>query len=318
MSLTTRLLRLAGGVALVVALLAAGFALAFDASMKWGATPAEVTAGLPGDALLPDPDVQWTNATTINATPAQVWPWIAQIADNKGGFYSFTWIEDRVGSLTGSADYKVNYTNANAINPAWQNPQPGDPMIQGLLKVAEVRTGEYLLAESEIPESFGWTWLFSVEDAGEGRTRLINRSRISGSAAPNPVLNVTLGLGGSIMNRRMMNGLKAHPEGWVEPAYMEGLEMALWFAALLIGLAAAVLYLARRRWAPSLLIAALSVVVILVLTFVQPAMWLRVAMIVGLAAGLVWAFAATAVPTSTPAAASASAARATPALPHTR
>jgi hypothetical protein len=105
-----------------------------------------------------------------------------------------------------------------------------------------------------------------------------------------------LGLGGSIMNRRMMNGLAAHPTGWVEPAYMEGLEAALWLAALLIGLVAAVLFLARRKWAPSLLIAALAVVVILALTFVQPAMWLRVVMVAALAGGLAWAFTATAQP----------------------
>jgi hypothetical protein len=296
MSFTTRLLRFIGGIALVVVILVAGFALSYDACMKWGATAAEQAAPLPGDALLPNPDVQWTNATTIDAPPAAVWPWIAQIADNKGGFYSYTWIEDRVGALTGSADYKVNYTNANAINPAWQNPQPGDQMIQGLLNVSEVKPGEYLLAESAIPDQFGWTWLFQVEDAGAGQTRLINRARISGSAAPNPVLNVTLGLGGSIMNRRMMNGLEAHPEGWVEPSYMEGLEMALWFAALVIGLVAAVLFLARRKWMPSLLIAALAVVVILVLTFVQPAIWVRVVMDVALVAGLAWAFAATAEP----------------------
>jgi hypothetical protein len=311
MSLTTRLLRFIGGIALVVVILAAGFALAFDANMAWGATADELAATLPGDAMLPQPHVQWTNATTIDAPREAVWPWIAQIADNKGGFYSFTWIEDRVGALTGSAEYQVNYTNANAINPAWQDPQPGEQMIQGLLKVSEVKTGEYLLAESVVPESFGWTWLFKLEDAGDGRTRLLNRARISGATAPNPVMNVVLGLGGSIMNRRMMNGLEAHPEGWVEPAYMEGLEMALWLATLLTGLVAAVLFLARRKWAPSLLIAALAVVVILVLTFVQPAISLRVAMVVALAAGLAWAFAATAeraptaVPTSTRAAAAA-------------
>lgn len=299
MSFATRLLRFLGGLALVAVLVALGCALAFNASMRWGATAEETTMPLPGDSMMARADVQWTNATTISAAPAQVWPWVAQIADNKGGFYSFTWIEDRVGSLTGAADYKVDYTNANAINPAWQNPQPGDQMIQGLLKVSEVRTGDYLLAESVIPESFGWTWVFKLEDAGEGRTRLINRARINGTAAPNPLLNVMLGLGGSIMNRRMMNGLKAHPEGWIEPPYMEGLEMALWFAALLVGVVAAVLFLARRKWAPSLLIAGLSVVVILALTFVQPAIWLRVVMVLALLGGLVWAFAATAQPKST-------------------
>ena len=181
----------------------------------------------------------------------------------------------RIGSaaLTGAADYQVNYTNANGINGEWQNPKRGDQMIQGLLKISDVKTGEYLLAESVIPEQFGWTWIFALEGDGEGRTRLINRTRIAAPGKPNQAMITVLGLGGSIMNRRMMNGLVAHPEGWVEPAYQEWLEAGLWLAALFIGLAAATLFLARRRWAPSLLVACAAVVAILILTFVQPAIW---------------------------------------------
>ena len=273
---------------------------------------------MPGDSMIPAPHVTWTNSATIDAAPAEVWPWIAQIADNRGGFYSFTWIEDRVGALTGAADYQVNYTNANGINGEWQNPKRGDQMIQGLLKISDVKTGEYLLAESVIPEQFGWTWIFALEGDGEGRTRLINRTRIAAPGKPNQAMITVLGLGGSIMNRRMMNGLVAHPEGWVEPAYQEWLEAGLWLAALFIGLAAATLFLARRRWAPSLLVACAAVVAILILTFVQPAIWVRILMVLALAGGLAWAFAATALGTSTKEAAAGRVATATPARLQTR
>ena len=39
MTFKSRFFRFIGGLALLVILVAAGFALAFDASMKWGATP---------------------------------------------------------------------------------------------------------------------------------------------------------------------------------------------------------------------------------------------------------------------------------------
>ena len=61
-----------------------------------------------------------------------MWPWIAQIG-TRGGFYSFTFIEDRRRPLGDS--YAVDYTNANII-AEWQNPQPGESMISGILKVA--------------------------------------------------------------------------------------------------------------------------------------------------------------------------------------
>jgi hypothetical protein len=109
------------GLGLLTALLAASFAAVIPAIHRWGATDAEVTQVLPGDELLPNPPVAWTNAITIDAPPAQVWPWIAQLGDGRGGFYSFTFIENRVGALTGAADYTVVYRNAERIVPEWQH-----------------------------------------------------------------------------------------------------------------------------------------------------------------------------------------------------
>ena len=56
---------------------------------RWGAADEEVAMTLPGDKLLAKPLVDWTTATTINARPDQVWSWIAQIDDTRGGFYSY-------------------------------------------------------------------------------------------------------------------------------------------------------------------------------------------------------------------------------------
>src|SRR4029079_14540166 len=99
MSIGTRLLRLAAGMAVLLLTLVLSFTVAFTQILGWGATDQEVARALPGDDLAPHPIVNWTNAIDIKARPEQVWPWIAQLGDTRGGFYSYTFIEDRVGSV---------------------------------------------------------------------------------------------------------------------------------------------------------------------------------------------------------------------------
>jgi hypothetical protein len=53
---------------------------------------------LPGDELLSNPTVTMTHGISIEVPPAEVWPWIAQIGDIRGGFYSYTWLGYAGGS----------------------------------------------------------------------------------------------------------------------------------------------------------------------------------------------------------------------------
>ena len=39
--------------------------------------------------MVPDPGLQTTRAVTIAAPPEEVWPWLAQIGQDRGGFYSY-------------------------------------------------------------------------------------------------------------------------------------------------------------------------------------------------------------------------------------
>src|SRR6266700_2137348 len=55
---------------------------------RWGATDDEVHRPLPGDALLPHPMVETTHAITIQASAAEVWPWLMQMGMDRGGWYS--------------------------------------------------------------------------------------------------------------------------------------------------------------------------------------------------------------------------------------
>lgn len=284
-------LRLFLGLLLTAGLLAGLFAITLSLIPTWGATDAEVTRSLPGDGLNPHPNLLWTNAITIQTAPEEVWPWIAQIGDTRGGFYSYTFIENQVGAVTGAEGYKVIYTNADVIHPEWQDPQPGEPIIQGLLKIRESVPGRYLLAESIQPSPFMWVWGWYVEPAEGGTTRLISRFSIQvpEDMGANPVMDLMLNAGGFVMHQNMMQSLKLRAEGRSEPVWIESLEIGLWMFALLGGLAAAVLYLIRKDWRWPLLVAVLAVIAIFVLTFIQPSIPVRFLLDAGLAAGVVWA-----------------------------
>jgi hypothetical protein len=54
--------------------------------LGWGATDREVGGSLSGDELLARTDLTATRAITIRAPADQVWPWIAQLGQGRGGF----------------------------------------------------------------------------------------------------------------------------------------------------------------------------------------------------------------------------------------
>src|SRR5690348_12532414 len=53
----------------------------------WGATAEESRGSLPGDELVPGANINITHAITIDAPCDSVWPWLAQMGQDKGGFY---------------------------------------------------------------------------------------------------------------------------------------------------------------------------------------------------------------------------------------
>lgn len=300
MSIGARLRRLLVGLILLGAVLVALFALTLPAIHRWGATDAEVARGLPGDELIAQPLVRWTHAITIDASPAAVWPWIAQLGDTRGGYYSYTFIENRVSALTGAEAYDVVYVNADRIHPEWQNPRPGDPLIQSVLKVREVAPEHYLLADSIDPSVINWVWLWQIEPAANGQeSRLLVRMAIETAEPADPIMGFMMDVGGFVMEQNMLQGIKTRAEGGHEPGWTEPAEIALWITALLVGLAGALLFVWRAAPFASLALAVVAVVALFVLTFVQPALWWRTLIDLALLSGLVWAWRASAPGAST-------------------
>jgi len=265
----TKRIRFFAGLALLVAILGVTFFFLPRYTQTWGATAEEIARSLPGDDLMSEPGLIWTHGITIHARPEVVWPWIAQIGDDRGGFYSYTFIEKLIGG-------RDLYNNANRIMPEFQNPGPGEGMIEDFLVVREVVPGEYLLANLAGMPDVGITWLWSLHPAGGDDTRLIVRNRIKmPPEMDSPAILYAIDVGGFVMERRMITGIRDRAEGRSELPGIEAIEIGLWALALLAGIIAASMFRRRKQWPVPLLIAALAVLSLLAFTFLQPPIWMR-------------------------------------------
>jgi hypothetical protein len=154
----------------------AGATMVRKRMLRWGATSDELSLVVPGDDLLPTSNLTATRSITIAATPAQVWPWIAQLGQGRGGFYTYDWLENLVGA---------NIHSANEIMPALQHPSIGDdirlaPEVE--LRVAVVEPDRALVLRGGIPigkvrPPYDFTWAFALSHQPDGSTRLIVRER---------------------------------------------------------------------------------------------------------------------------------------------
>ena len=62
--------------------------------LNWGAPHKIQTASFPGDRFTLDKG--HTRAVLIHATPEAIWPWIVQLGQDRGGMYSYSWLENLV------------------------------------------------------------------------------------------------------------------------------------------------------------------------------------------------------------------------------
>src|SRR4051794_37751385 len=75
------------------ALFAVFFLVARPWYLRWGATAEDQRRPLPGDDIAIGTGPGETRAIAIHAPPAKIWPWLAQLGQDRGGFYSFERLE---------------------------------------------------------------------------------------------------------------------------------------------------------------------------------------------------------------------------------
>jgi hypothetical protein len=61
--------------------------------LDWGAPEKIQHLVLSGDTLVSD-ETHHTRAVLVKATPDEIWPWLLQLGQERGGFYSYTWLEN--------------------------------------------------------------------------------------------------------------------------------------------------------------------------------------------------------------------------------
>lgn len=187
---------------------------------RWGATDEEINTVLPGDDLVPTPKVGYTHAISIKRSKDQVWPWLVQLGQGRGGFYSYQWLENIIG---------CQIYNADEIFPEYQEMEqftgiklhPSMPEIP----IKSYKPQEYILLHGDshfdqINNSgnknfLNVTWLFHLSEVGPEHSRLISRWRAD---FPN-TFAAKMGYGAPItgsmahvMDVKMLKGIKHRVE----------------------------------------------------------------------------------------------------------
>ncbi len=178
---------------------------------RWGATDDEVNLTLPGDELVSHADFTATRAITIHATATQVWPWIAQLGQGRGGFYSYDFLENLVGCDIHSAD---------RIVPEWQRIDIGAEVRlapEVALSVALVVPARALVLRGGIPMGntappYHFTWAFVLRETANRTSRLVVRERYGYTRRWAPMLVEPVQFISLLMTQRMLRGIKQRAE----------------------------------------------------------------------------------------------------------
>jgi hypothetical protein len=176
---------------------------------RWGATDAEVRRVLPGDGFVPHPKGGFTQAVTIHSSCDRVWPWVAQIGQGRGGFYSYDFLENLIG---------CNIHSVDRIVAEYQH----DEKSEGLrlhpkmmpVPFARIEPGRTLLFGGKWYLDMPTSWVLHLDEIDASTTRLIARWIFDfepglGNTLRYKVFTEPIS---SVMGRKMLLGIKKRAE----------------------------------------------------------------------------------------------------------
>jgi hypothetical protein len=179
--------------------------------LAWGATNAEVHGPLAGDELIATSDVIATRAISIHTSADRVWPWVAQLGQGRGGFYSYDFLENLVG---------CDIHSAHRIVEEWQGVAVGaevklHPEVP--LEVAALDPGRSLVLRGGVrmgktPPPYDFTWAFVVREQPEQTTRLLVRERYGYTRGWAPLVVEPTTAISVVMTRKMLRGIRDRAE----------------------------------------------------------------------------------------------------------
>ncbi len=202
----------------MVSVLAAYALLGRPWHMRWGATDLESREHLPGDDLLASADLTATRAITVRTPAQEVWPWIAQLRQGRGGFYSYDFLENLAGCGIHSAD---------RIVPEWQTLQVGDEVRlhpEVPLHVAILQPGAALVLRGGVPMAdtpppYDFTWAFVLGREPDGTTRLLVRERYAYTKKWTALLVEPVEILSLLMTQKMLRGIRDRAERIAPPRF---------------------------------------------------------------------------------------------------
>ncbi|KAK5169628.1 uncharacterized protein LTR77_005605 [Saxophila tyrrhenica] len=175
--------------------------------------PALPAIAHPGDDVIPDAVMVYSQGRVIDAPPSDVWPWVMQVGKGRGGWYTPASFE---------AFMPKSWHATRTINPAWQNLQPEDRVddygfsADDYFIVSEVQPEEFLVYKSDrYGASFSWALILHEMTEG-GRVKTLLHLRFRGKIAVTGLKKRLLVTGGGIMDHittaPMLAGLKERAE----------------------------------------------------------------------------------------------------------
>ena len=174
---------------------------------RWGAASSDVARVMAGDSLLADQTYSGTMAVIVNARAEDIWPWLVQIGYQRGGLYSYDWLDRICGYL--------DRPSATRILPEFQYLTVGDhiPLGRGpSWPVAVLEPNRALVLDMRNLGGLDWVWQFGLYPVDGTRTRLVSRSRVRARAVWARLLTHAIEPAGFLMTRRMLLGVKQRAE----------------------------------------------------------------------------------------------------------
>lgn len=173
---------------------------------RWGSTEQDLSRAMAGD-VAGAVNYHATLAVTVAAGPEHIWPWLVQMGYQRGGLYSYDWLDRLFGYL--------DAPSATRVLPQFQHLAPGDEIPIGRTPGFPVRAVDPLraLVLGGERDDFCWIWQFGLYPLDDRHTRLVSRNQVRVA----PTLGARLFAriiepAAFLMTRRMLLGLKQRAE----------------------------------------------------------------------------------------------------------
>jgi hypothetical protein len=171
--------------------------------LTWGASEKEAKISLIGDSLAPY--ISSTRAISINAPISEVWKWVIQLGADRGGFFSYSFIEKALGYETRGAELVPEFQEMGIGRIVPGSLDESKSIIKYDFPVVAVEPGK-----SFVLKEWG---AFVLKEISPTQTRLILRTH--GRELPNllsKVVDFIFTPLHYIMERKMLMGIKARVE----------------------------------------------------------------------------------------------------------